>query len=209
VLIYGKRAAVDSALSRMVAKGFIKRLAQGVFVRDTSKEPTLADIVKVKLQAYQSCVGIHAANILHNLSIFMFGNENTFAKYGSSSSFNTCRGRAYLKNLCGRKMSLCQVLAGRMAYALWYLGNASPRILSQAIAVSTENLNKRDRELFWMAGALMPEWLNDSLQRRYPASKVVINNPFQMKLDWTGLDSTFRTNFNTFRKKQNNYAYAL
>jgi hypothetical protein len=202
VLIYGKRAAVDSALSRMVSGGFITRLAQGVFVRDASEEPTMADVVRAKLQAYQSCVGIHAANILHELSIFMFGNEMTFAKFGSSSSFNTYKGRAYVKNVCGRKMSLCQILAGRMAYALWYLGKGSPRILGQAIALSTENLNKRDRELFWMAGALMPAWLNDSLQKRYPSTRIVINNPFQMKLAWTryGQQESFNTVGNIHRK---------
>jgi hypothetical protein len=169
----------------MVASGFIVRLAQGVFIRDDSQEPTVADIVKAKLKAFQSYVGIHASNILHELSIFMFGNENTYAKYGSSSSFNTYKGRAYLKNVCGRKMSLCQILAGRMAYALWYLGNGSQLILNKSIELATENLNKRDKELFWMAGALMPAWLNDSCQTIYPSGKVAIKNPFQMKLAWT------------------------
>jgi hypothetical protein len=185
VLIYGKRPAVDSALSRMIASGFITRLAQGVFIRDDSKEPTKADIVQAKLKAFQSYVGIHAANILHELSIFMFGNENTYAKYGSSSSFNTYKGRVYLKNICGRKMSLCQILAGRMAYALWYLGNGSEIILNKSIQMTAEKLNRRDKELFWMAGALMPAWLNDICQSFYPSSRVVTNNPFQSKLAWT------------------------
>jgi len=185
LLIYGQRASIDSALSRMVARGFIVRLARGVFVRDISDEPSMDDIVRAKLQSYQSHVATHAESILHELSIFAFGNSNTYAKHGSSSSFDTIRGRAYLKNVSGRKMSLCQTLAGRMVYALWYLGRASQACLNKSVGTATENLNKKERELFWMAGALMPAWLNDSCRYRYPSMKVVRDNPFQMNLTWT------------------------
>ena len=52
VLIYGTRTAVDSALSRMVEREVIARLARGVFVRDDSAEPTVAEIASAKAKAY-------------------------------------------------------------------------------------------------------------------------------------------------------------
>ncbi len=185
MLIYGTRAAVDSALCRMVGSGFIVRLARGVFVRDDSKEPTMAEIVKAKLQSFQSYVSAHAESILFDLSMVFFGDTNTFAKYGSSSSFATVRGRAYLKNICGRKMSLCQTLVGRMVYALWYLGMQTQSCSDKAIDAATADFNRQERELFWMAGSLMPAWLNSCCAYRYPSARIVKDNPFQSRMIWT------------------------
>jgi len=168
----------------MVSNGFIVRLARGVFVMDESNHPSMADIVKAKLQSYQSYVSRHAESMLHELSLILFGNSDTFAKYGSSSSFATVRGRAYLKNICGRKMSLCQTLVGSMVYALWYLGKKSQGCAIESVDKATANFNRQERELFWLSSALMPAWLNENCEYRYPQNKVVRDNPFQRKMMW-------------------------
>ncbi len=185
MLIYGSRSAVDSALSRMVSTRFIVRLARGVFVKDDSNNPTMEEIVKAKLMSFQSYVADHAERILQELSMFISGHLDTFAKYGSSSSFATVRGRAYLKNVCGRKMSLCKSQVGKTVYALWHLGKKNQGCTVQNVDDATANFNRSDRELFWQAGALMPAWLNENCAFRYPQSRVAQDNPFQMKMVWS------------------------
>jgi hypothetical protein len=119
MLIYGNRSAVDSALSRLVSEGYIYRLARGVFVRDLSGKPTLAQIVEAKLKAFGGKIAVHGINILSSFDLAK-KDAYTFAKNGSSSSFDTIRGRAILKNQCARKMKLYIEEAGRAAIALWH-----------------------------------------------------------------------------------------
>ena len=100
MLIYGSRKAVDSCLGRLVTSGEIHRLARGVFVRDRSGNPTMTQIVEAKLKAWSGKVAIHAKKILTGFNLTTGDYDHTFVKNGSSSSFQTVRGRAYLKNQC-------------------------------------------------------------------------------------------------------------
>ncbi len=177
MLIYGTRSAVDSALSRMVSCGHINRLARGVFVKDLSGNPTLAQIVEAKLKAFGGKIVVHAKNIL---SLFHLAEEdqNTFAKNGSSSSFGTIRGRAILKNQCARKMQLYVEEAGRAARCLWQLGDAWR---NGAVDVVTASFNRSDRQMLLFSAALMPAWLSWECLHRYPKPVVCVTNPFYAK----------------------------
>jgi hypothetical protein len=177
MLIYGKRSAVDSALGRMVRNGQLYRLARGVFVKSLADKPTLAQIVEAKVKAYAGKIVVHAVNIL---SRFHLARErsHTFAKNGSSSSFDTIHGRAILLNQCARKMRLYQAEAGRAARALWHLRNQSDGLLDRAVDVVTAFFKRTDREDFLFASALMPWWLNDECSYRYPNRVVCTGNPF-------------------------------
>ena len=178
MLIYGKRTAVDSALRSMVIAGEIFRLANGIFVRDLSGEPTIEEIVQAKLSAYRSKLAISAESHLKELALIPLAKPNTFAKNGSSSSFWTIRGRAYLQNVCERKMSLCQSVVGQFIYMLWFLYNWKPRLLPHAMRTIFNKLGRAERKLLWLASALMPSWLADSSRHIFPKPRVTLNNPF-------------------------------
>jgi hypothetical protein len=175
MLIYGSRSAVDSTLGRLVAGGEIYRLARGVFVRDLSANPTLAQIVEAKLKAWSGKVAIHAKKILSSFQLATGYYDHTFVKDGSSSSFHTIRGRAYLKNQCARKMRLYEEEVGRKAMALWHLRE---NFLSGAVDILTSSFNRKDRERFRLSGLLKPAWLTAACKERYRDPEVCVQNPF-------------------------------
>ena len=174
MLIYGTRSAIDSALSRMVANGQIFRLARGVFVKSLSGKPTLAQIVEAKLKAFSGKIAVHAKNILSSFHLAK-EDSHTFAKNGSSSSFDTIRGRAILKNQCARKMRLYQEEAGRAAIALWHLRDYW---IDRAVDVVTALFKRSDKEVLLLASSLMPAWLNNECRHRYPKLVICVKNPF-------------------------------
>ena len=174
MLIYGNRSAVDSALSRLVSEGYIYRLARGVFVRDLSGKPTLAQIVEAKLNAFGGKIAVHGINILSSFDLAK-KDAYTFAKNGSSSSFDTIRGRAILKNQCARKMKLYIEAAGRAAIALWH---HRKDWIDRAVDVVTASFKRTDREMLLLSSALKPAWLTSECRYRYPKPVICVQNPF-------------------------------
>jgi hypothetical protein len=175
LLIYGLRKTVDSALWRMVSTKEIYRLARGVFVKNLSGNPTLQQIVEAKLKAFCGKIAIHATKILSKFYVTSDEIEHTFAKNGSSSSFETIRGRAILKNQCARKMRLYQEEVGRAAMALWHLGDD---FIDSAVDTLTASFNRTDRLRFLLAASLKPAWLVNASAHRYPNTVICLRNPF-------------------------------
>ena len=175
MLMYGKRKAVDSALGRLVGDGVIHRLARGVFVRDLSADPTMVQIVEAKLKAWSGTVAIHAKKILGSFHLETGYYDNVFVKDGSSSSFDTIRGRVFMKNQCARKMRLYQDKVGKVAMALWHLRT---NFSGKAVDILTANFNRKDREMFKFSASLKPAWLTEACAYRYPDTDVCVDNPF-------------------------------
>jgi hypothetical protein len=175
MLIYGSRRAVDSALGRLVAGGDIHRLARGVFVRSLSANPTLIQIVEAKLKAWSGKVAIHAKKLLGSFDLETGYYDNTFVKDGSTSSFHTIRGRAYLKNQCARKMRLYEEEVGRAAMALWHLRT---KFFGGAVDILSASFNRRERERFRLSCLLKPAWLTARCKDVYPKPEVCVQNPF-------------------------------
>jgi hypothetical protein len=187
MLIYGPRKTVDSALSRMVANKDIHRLARGVFVKSLSGNPTLEQIVEAKVKAFSGKIAIHAKKIVSLLCLARENADFTFAKDGSSSSFETIRGRAYLKNQCARKMRLYQEKVGQAAMGLWHLGD---NFFSGAVDTLTASFNRADKQMFWLAASLKPAWLVNASAHRYPDTIICLRNPFLETTDYNvGLSS--------------------
>lgn len=175
MLIYGTRSAVDSVLGRMVSTGYIHRLARGVFVRDLSGKPTLAQIVEAKLKAFGGKIAVHAKKILGSFRLANGNYDYTFAKNGSSSSFDTIEGRVFLKNQCARKMKLYQQEAGRAAITLWHLRKSW---IDGAVDIVTASFNRSDKEALLLSAVLKPAWLTDKCSHRYPKRLICVRNPF-------------------------------
>src|SRR5450432_2013058 len=152
MLIYGSRSAVDSALHRMVQSNFIIRLARGVFVRDDSSNPTIAEIAEAKAKAFGIKIARHAETILRDLNLTTKASAAVFAKTGHSSSFWTIRGRVRLKGICQKKMSLCRTPVGRVIYALWHWGRR--RCSFTDVMSACKTFGRTQREQFWLSGSL-------------------------------------------------------
>jgi hypothetical protein len=173
MLIYGTRSAVDAALHRMVKSQFIVRLARGVFVRDESCRPSLSEIVAAKAKAFGIKIVKHAETMLQELKIRQHGDDSIFAKNGSSSSFWTIRGRAYLKSMSARKIDLCETKVGRIIYALWHLGlNGCSR---SDVWLASNNLGRSERNQLWLATSKMPDWLSRICRPHYSAGHITVH----------------------------------
>lgn len=169
VLIFGTRSGVDTALCRMVKAGFITRLARGVFVRDVSNEPSVVEIATAKAKAFGMRIAKDAEQVLCDLKLSRARanpEEFSFAKNGSSTSFETIHGRVHLKGVCARKLALVETKVGLIVYALWHLG--SSRCQDKDIRTACAPLNRAERKDLWMTGSVMPTWLFEKCRGWYP-----------------------------------------
>jgi hypothetical protein len=171
LLQYGKRAAVDQALYRLVHSAFIIRLARGVFVRDASTRPTIEEIVEAKMSAWNKSIFTHAENLLANLKLLAKEPDAYVVAVDShSSSFETVEGQVELKGIGRRKVRLCQTKAGQIVYALWHIGRKI--CTKHEIVIATEKLSRHECEDLRRASAMMPGWLNDLCRFRFLRGRI-------------------------------------
>jgi hypothetical protein len=178
MLIYGSRSAVDSALSKMVEHAFIVRLARGVFVKDASKEPTVLEIAQAKAKTLKTVLKEFPWKILNELDITADRNAAaTYAKIGHSGSFGTIHGRVHIKGTSGKKMKLLETAVGQALFALWFRG--ANLCTSSDLQLLTRWFGRKEKEMLWLFGALMPAWLNAICRDCYP------RHPYLVFLDWS------------------------
>jgi hypothetical protein len=172
VLKYGTRGSVDQCLYRFVKSGFITRVARGVFVRDPRKNPTVAEIVEVKMAAFGKQVLRHATIVLRELgkNTLKEGRQRLFAVNGHSTSFETWKGTATLTGIGPRKAKLCESQVGELSYALWDAGNVGKT--ASIIQKVFGRFDRATREALRQASSLLPAWLHHLCRWAYCKSKV-------------------------------------
>lgn len=170
MLIYGTRAAVDSAMSRMVRSGSIVRLARGVFVKCLSNKPTLIDIVQAKANAYRTTVKTHVEVFFKELNLIPYDRDMTFARVGHSTSFDTIHGRAYLRGVSQKKMNLVENKVGKAVGALWFFGKDNTD--STDVRMVTKAFGRQQKEDLWLHSKLMPAWLREEFSDWFPNPRI-------------------------------------
>lgn len=167
VLQYGSRGAVDTCLYRLVKAGTIRRLARGVFIRDRNAKPRVEEIASVKAIAFGKLIHKPATAILQELPIAPPNNPNQkhFVVTGHSSAFETYRGPIVLKGIAQRKAKSCETKVGHRLYALWQFKDN--KHFDRAIAITSRNLNRQDREELRRCSSLTPAWLHELFRDRY------------------------------------------
>jgi hypothetical protein len=165
LLNFGKRAAVDQCLSRLVKKGDIRRLAWGLFMREDFDVATPSTIVIAteKARAFGRQIrvdGLEAARRLGLLS-FCEPHEITYATDGRSSSFKINNIRISFKGVGARKMALGNTPVGLAIRALWELGKEAcqPKLIERA----TIKFNRAERRQLRQSRHLMPFWMANLL----------------------------------------------
>lgn len=164
LLSMAKRSALDQGLHRLVKRGFLCRLARGVFcVNETEQTHTLQQVVETKLRAFgKSCVS-HGSALL---SSFGFGShvsdEVILATDGRSSSFYVGKQRVKFHGTCANRVLAGESLSGRLIRALMQLKRnaVSPKVARQVL----DKLSKQDfLELKTEKAPLMTGWMSDLL----------------------------------------------
>jgi len=160
-LSYGTRAAVDQELYRLVKRGYIKRLAYGVFMRpDPSKKTPVSvlAVARIKAESFGKRIASHARDAACKLGIVGSGNQEVcFATNGSSSSFRFGGAVIHFRQTSQKKMIVGDRQAGLVIRALWYLGRSACR--KTTVALTTATIGRAERSELRMRAAFMPGWL--------------------------------------------------
>jgi Family of unknown function (DUF6088) len=123
VLTFGMRAAVDQALHRLVVQERIRRLARGVFVKETgdTKEYPDAEIARVKAESFGRVFATHSVPVVDPLSedAGKMPPSTVFLVNGRSSKFHIGDRTIYLKGISPRKLQLASARVGEGARVIW------------------------------------------------------------------------------------------
>jgi hypothetical protein len=171
VLQFGQRAAVDKALGRLVFAERIRRLARGVFVKDSTFCRTFSDleIATAKAKAFGRRILQAPLPVVHYNSP-EFGKpvcDKTFYIDGHSSKFKIGETTITFKHSAPRKLKLTETKAGETARALWNLGPALVDGYTLMNATSWFLFTRDDRTIFHKNMRWMPAWLSDHVKARY------------------------------------------
>ncbi len=164
-LSFGKRAAVDKCLSRLVERGDIIRLARGLFKRlDGNEFPAPFVIALHKAKAFGKEIAISAIDAAKSLALIdedEISHQLTYTLNGHSTKFRCGKNTIYLQGVSARKMHLADTPVGRAIRALWHLGKF--RCNQQTIMSATRLFNRQERHELRQSANLMPSWLADKL----------------------------------------------
>ena len=163
VLHFGKRATVDTVLSRLVGAGVLRRLVPGVFVRASSPaKPSIKDIAEVKARAFGKRLvddhgefqkALKAKNIREEQPVFRVS--------GRSSKFLYQKTYIHLKSMAPRKIDLGDSKIAKFVRALWKLGE---KHCYKRIDLISENI-QADPSLFNQpVFGWLPTWLHEFIQ---------------------------------------------
>ncbi len=160
----GSRAAVDQALSRLVQRGLIRRLARGIYhhpklnpkLGSLNPSPqalakTLADRTKSKLQL----TGAHAANALGLTT--QVPAHVVYLTSGKSMRFRVGNQTIELRHASPRSMVGAGSSVGTIIQALRYLG--SDNIDEDTIAKLKRALSPSDKRTLKKDIDSLPDWL--------------------------------------------------
>ncbi len=158
LLGYGRRSAVDQAVSRLVKSSTIVRLARGVFIRTGSPIPDTFEIARAKAEAFGKQIAAHAGKLAFDLGLTAKAlAEPAFAVNAGSSSFQAGPVRIHLKKTAHRKLHLGDRPAGRALRALWHVGKKM--VDGACLTSATARLGRTDRAEIRQAASLLPAWL--------------------------------------------------
>ena len=161
-LIYGDRNTVDQVFHRLLVEGRIVRVARGVYIKDTSAPPSLAEIIEVKVKAFGRSIVAHGSQAARKLS-GKGQDKLVFATNGATTSFRVGNRIVHLVRTSARKMQLGDSPVGLVVRALWYLGKRGCH--PETAALLAECLGRDQRTKLRLSAAVMPQWMRQCFAR--------------------------------------------
>jgi hypothetical protein len=166
---FGGRAAIDQALSRLARRGFIRRLARGVYdyprvnPRFGTISPTpdaVAHAIARKTRSKLQIDGAQAANAL-GLSTQVPAHV-VYLTDGPSRKVAIGRRVVTLRHASPRHLVAAGSPAGTVVQALRYLGHdVGPDILDRV----ANQLSASDRQVLLRTATQLPRWIRPALNR--------------------------------------------
>ena len=166
-LKHGTRGAIDRTLSRLVAEGEIRRLAQGVFVRPRASRfvgaviPDIHEVVEVIAHGNGETIQVHGAEAARRFRLTtQVPTVPVFHTSGSSRTIRVAGTTVRLVHTSNRRrLQFAGEPAGAAISALWYLGkdNVTPETVARIeAALGPAGFEK-------LRSAAMPAWMAQAL----------------------------------------------
>lgn len=166
LMTFGKRAAVDQALSRLTISGKIVRLTRGVYVRPETNcfvgeiLPEPFKVVKAIAERTNEQVQVSGAEAARQLGLStQVPAKPLYLTTGQSRRFNLGGLEVTLKHVSRKKIPMPESKAGLAIVALWYLG--INLISHQTIQKIEEKLTLQEFEKFTASLEYMPIWMSN------------------------------------------------
>ncbi|MDR3611998.1 MAG: DUF6088 family protein [Candidatus Obscuribacterales bacterium] len=158
---FGARSAIDMCLSRMVIKGFLRRLCYGIYVRyDCEREYTATELGEAKAKRFDRVVTVHPIDTARQLKFTerrLIG--KTFHAQGRTTSFRSPEGRIFYHATSSRRVALKHIDSGAAIDALWWLKRG---VATEEHVLSVlQKMKRAEKEEFLWSHDLMPGWLSD------------------------------------------------
>ncbi len=166
-LKHGTRGAVDRTLSRLVGKGEIQRVAQGVFVRPRTSRfvgtvlPDVLEVVEALARSNGETVQIHGAEAVRRFRLST--QVPTAPVFHTSASSRTIRIGSITVRMVHtssrRRLQFAGEGTGVALSALWYLGKNN--VTPETVATIPASLGPSAFEQ--LRSAYMPAWMARAL----------------------------------------------
>jgi hypothetical protein len=166
----GSRAAIDQALSRLVASGELVRITRGVFVHPNRSRyvgevmPEPLKVAQAIADAHGELIQVHGAEAARLLGLTtQMPLQSMFYTTGRNREIKLGNLKLTLKHAAKRKLALSGRPAGLALSALWYLGKE--HVNTTTIKTIRAKLSPEAFEEFKAETPSMPTWMTDSLRQ--------------------------------------------
>lgn len=165
LLHLGSPTAVRQALSRLVRRGFLMRVSQGIYMRTIEtpfgrRAPYENQLIQALAKSWGEVIAPNGGAAANNLGI---SEQNVISSiYWTSGPSRTLRyGKRsiVLRHVPPWQLSAADRPAGLLLRALIWLGPAFPQEIEQALEQVIPGLAANDREEFVSLQGVMPAWL--------------------------------------------------
>lgn len=162
----GPRASVDQALSRLIKKGVITRIARGLFVRPESSQyvgevmPSLNKVIEVYARSSGVTIQIQGAEAARRFGLStQMPVKPVFYTSGPSRRFKLDKLEVILKHVSPKKLVCAGSKTGLAITALWYLGKEN--VNSVVFDTIKAKMLPSEFEKLKEAISSMPAWMAD------------------------------------------------
>ncbi len=166
LLQYGSRNAVDLTLHKLVKKGWIFRIARGVFRKTPpwKSPPSLMEVAKVKAKAFGRKIYSYGDVAAYEMGMskerpsqdnYIETGKAIFYTDGSKTSFQFQEVEVEFKSASPRKRNLVNDRVGKYLKALWHLGPMGFE-QGQFLALGFDRIEKRALKVQL---SQMPDWI--------------------------------------------------
>lgn len=166
--MYGSRAAINQALSRLTNTEKIVRLARGVYMRPEQNRfvgqvlPEPFKVVEAMAKKTNEIIQVSDAEAARQFGLStQVPAQPVFLTTGRSRRFNIGSLEVTLKHVSRKKIPFPESKVGLAILALWYLGKN--QVTPQALEKIKKKLSLHEFEKFVSSKKYMPAWMSNAV----------------------------------------------